>query len=226
MVLQVKIIDNDKKKFISQLVIDTEFFHCVPVCSMYQSSYDVKPMAQSERWAHYCAIDKLGAYLRITCNFKGLSEEKNPASLYNDDLSNEPYFDRIHLARQWLKCKSFSRIFSENVRTCPTGVRRRYSGVTTVLPAALSGAVAAAGPPLHAASAPTTGTRRQTGIQSHDILPLKFLLNQDPVRFWSLDPGWVKNQDPGWIFWTLWTGFRIRIDLMRIRIRIRIQHFF
>jgi hypothetical protein len=28
------------------------------------------------------------------------------------------------------------------------------------------------------------------------------------------------------IFWGLKSGFRIRIDLMRIRIRIRIQHFF
>jgi hypothetical protein len=55
------------------------------------------------------------------CNLKGLSQHggwadfyKNlRASLFNDDLSNEPYFGQIHLAGQyllilWLICSTFS----------------------------------------------------------------------------------------------------------------------
>ncbi len=34
------------------------------------------------------------------------------------------------------------------------------------------------------------------------------------------------QDNPSGVFDTVLTGFRIRIDLMRIRIRIRIQHFF
>jgi hypothetical protein len=44
------------------------------------------------------------------CNFKGLSQDggtggffKKPrASLFNDDISNEPSFGQIHLAGQYL----------------------------------------------------------------------------------------------------------------------------
>jgi hypothetical protein len=46
-------MDDSQKKFIPQLAIDTEFFHSSFVqCSL----YNVKPKAQSERCAPYCAF--------------------------------------------------------------------------------------------------------------------------------------------------------------------------
>jgi hypothetical protein len=44
-------MDDDQKKFFPQLAIDTEYFSAY--C---QSLYDVKPNAQLERCAPYCAI--------------------------------------------------------------------------------------------------------------------------------------------------------------------------
>jgi hypothetical protein len=95
-------MDDNKKKFIPQLAIDTEFFHFSRVC---QSLYDVKPKAQSERCAPYCAIVGDGALTLKGSHGMGdgLIFSKNlRASLLYDDLSNEPNFGRIHLAGQYL----------------------------------------------------------------------------------------------------------------------------
>jgi hypothetical protein len=46
-----KTIDVNQKKFIPPLAIDNEFF-----VAYFQSLYDVKPKAQSERCAPYCAF--------------------------------------------------------------------------------------------------------------------------------------------------------------------------
>ncbi len=72
---------------------------------IWQSLYDVKPNAKSVRCAPYWANDN--CCTRWHCNFKGLPQYRgtnrfliktSAASLFNDDLSNEPNFGRIHLA--------------------------------------------------------------------------------------------------------------------------------
>jgi hypothetical protein len=102
-------MDQNQKKFIPQLAIDTEFFHSafVKPCSM-----------QNQRRSQRCALT---AHLAIECLiancwirwreiFKWLSQDGGRriflkifhTSLFNEDLSNEPNFGRIHLAGQYL----------------------------------------------------------------------------------------------------------------------------
>ncbi len=33
---------------------------------------------------------------------------------------------------------------------------------------------------------------------NNSILPVLRIRIRNPVSYWPLDPGWVKNQDPGW----------------------------
>ncbi len=42
---------------------------------------------------------------------------------------------------------------------------------------------------------------------------------RDPVPFWPLDPGWVKNQDPGYIWVKILKVFDADAGRKKIRIR-------
>jgi hypothetical protein len=66
-----------KKRSIPQLAIDTEFFHS----AFFQSLYDVKPKAQSERCAPYCAFGHWVPYDQLLRGiFKGLSQDGRRAN--------------------------------------------------------------------------------------------------------------------------------------------------
>jgi hypothetical protein len=117
-----------------QSIIGNWFWICSQrIC---HSSFDVKPMVQSEQCAPYCAIGNyctcpLANYCTWwRCNFKGLSEDggradfsKNfCASLYNEDLSIEPNFGQC-TRHHMIKLKT---IFSISLTLLPKGVQTKY----------------------------------------------------------------------------------------------------
>jgi hypothetical protein len=103
--------EHDNKKVVSAIGNCFQIF----LSRICQSLYDVRPKAQSELYAPYCTIGNLVPHCQLLytgwrCNFKGLSQDEGKAdfsknlsaSLFNEGLSKEPNFNRIHLAGQYL----------------------------------------------------------------------------------------------------------------------------
>ncbi len=96
-------IDDNQKRFIPHLTIETELFHsafenpCMMVCA---------PFCAFGHWVHNGQL----LYEMAALALKGSHEmgdgrnflKSRRAFLFNDDLSNEPNLDRIHLAGQYL----------------------------------------------------------------------------------------------------------------------------
>ncbi len=105
-------MDDKQKSFFLQLAFDTKFCHTVfvnVICTM-QNQRDIQ---RGVRLAAHLAIESLMANycIRWRIIFKGLSPRmedkriflKNLRNMcFNKDLLNEPTFDLIHLAGQYL----------------------------------------------------------------------------------------------------------------------------
>ncbi len=106
---QWRMIDDNQKRFIPQLAIETELFH----------SAFVNPCMIENQRRSQSGVRLAAAHLHIECImgnlctrwrhcFKGLSLDGGQADFskkprdasFTKDLSNEPTFGRIHLARQ------------------------------------------------------------------------------------------------------------------------------
>ncbi len=101
---QWRTIDDNLERFIPHLAIDNDFLHSAFVnpCMMQNQRRSQSGVRLTAHMPIECLMGSYCYSTRWRYSFKGLSLDGGRDTSFIKDLSNEPTFGRIHLARQYL----------------------------------------------------------------------------------------------------------------------------